>query len=104
MTYLLKDDPIRSGTVTAYRTSTRNRELMEQYEARMKRLSDEATRIGIAYDEGFKEGRDEALKKVRDAALKETTRATAQKMKMAGADTAFIMKITGLSADEIGTL
>ena len=84
MTVLLKDNPVIGKAHKVYQDFTANDELMDIAEAREKWQKDVNTRLHHAKMEG----------KLEDA----------EKMLAEGMDTSLIIRVTGLSEDQIRTL
>ncbi len=85
MEILLKDDPILTQAYNAYERFNADDELVTLYEAREKRLHDEATRLYVAKQEGLEQGREQV----------------AQKLKALGLAVDLIEQATGLTREQI---
>ncbi len=92
MKILIKNDPVMKHAHKNYEKFKADDELIQVYEAREKRLHDEATKLSDARQEGKQEGRKEGLIE------------SAIKMKELGVSTNIICKSTGLSEKEIEEL
>ncbi len=100
MKILIKNDPVMEHAHKSYEKFTADDELLQVYEAREKRLHDEATRLSDAMEEGLQKGRVEGMQKGHLKGLMDS----AKKMKELGVSTDIICKSTGLSKKEIGEL
>ncbi|MCP4162960.1 MAG: hypothetical protein GY760_23100 [Deltaproteobacteria bacterium] len=88
MKILIKNDPVMKHAHNNYEKFRADDELLQVYEAREKRLHDEATRLSDALEEGRQKGFMESAKK----------------MKKLGVSTNIICKSTGLTEKEIEKL
>ncbi len=92
MEILLKDDPILTQAHEAYEQFNADDELLVLYEAREKRLHDEASRLYTAKQQGLELGLEQGLEKA------------AQKLKTLGATIELIEQATGLTKEQIEKL
>ena len=76
----------------AYKRFTADDELLQVYEAREKRIRDEASRLADAKEEGLQKGMQKGIYE------------TARKMKELGVSVDIIYKSTGLEKSEIGKI
>ncbi len=71
MKILIKNDPVIKHAHSSYEKFTADDELLQVYEAREKRLHDEAARLSDAKEEGLLEGMQKGhLKGLMDSAKK----------------------------------
>lgn len=89
MKILIGNDPVMENAHNSYKKFTADDELLQVYEAREKRLRDEASRLAAAEEKGIQKGIQRGL------------HSTAKKMKELGIATDIICKSTGLSEDDL---
>ncbi len=100
MKILIKNDPVMEHAHNSYERFAADDELLQVYEAREKRLHDEATRLSDAMEEGMQKGMEKgiekgSLRKAKDAAIV---------LKNANVSVNIICKSTRLSEKEIEEL
>ncbi len=103
MKILIKNDPVLEHAHKSYKKFTANDEMLQVYEAREKRLHDEATRLFDAKEDGLKEG----IQKGRQEGIQEGIQKlydSAKKFKEMGVSVEIICKSTGLTKEEIEKL
>ncbi len=117
MKILIKNDPVIKHAHNSYEKFTADDEMLQVYEAREKRLHDEATRLSDAKEEGLQKGRLEGLHQGMEKGMEkgivkgiatgiakgrlEGLYDSARKMKELGVSSDIICKSTGLSEEEI---
>ncbi len=100
MKILINNDPVIKHAHKSYEKFTADDEMLQVYEAREKRLHDEATRLSDAKEEGIQAGLQKGIQKGIQKGFQET----AKKMKELGVSIDIICKSTGLTESEIEEL
>ncbi len=85
---LIKNDMVMERAHESYQKFTSSDEMLELYEAREKRIKDEATNIAVAREQGIEQGIEQ----------------TARRMLESGADEEFVLKVTGLGRSIIESI
>jgi len=100
MQVLIKNDSVMEQAHKSYKKFTSNDKMLEIYEAREKRIKDEASNIAYAREEGIEQGMEQGLSK---GAYNKSIE-TALNLKKLGISVDIIIRATGLTKDEIEKL
>ncbi len=104
MKILIKNDPVMEHAHKSYEKFAADDELLQVYEAREKRLHDEATRLSDAKEEGLLEGIEKGIQKGIQKGSLEKAKDAAIVLKKANVSIDIICKSTGLTEEEIEKL
>ncbi len=104
MKILIQNDPVIEHAHKSYEKFTANDEMLQVYEAREKRLHDEATRLYDAMEEGIQKGLQTGIQKGIQTGRKEGLLDSAKNFKKMGVSVEIIRKSTGLTEEEIEML